>query len=71
MAAENTPTVVQLGIPTDQPRSQHDGLQSFSSYCQYCAIKQIPTGEGPVSMARLPLLARGRPHERFSLELPG
>lgn len=51
MAAENTPTVVQLGIPTDQPRSQHDG-------------------EGPVSMARLPLLARGRPHERLSLELP-
>ena len=41
MAAENTPTIVQLGIPTDQPRSQHDGLQSFSSYCQYCAIKQI------------------------------
>ena len=67
MAAESATAAVYLGIPSHQPRSEHDGqhfqLDLKERQGQVCA------GEESVRHQGLPRLPRGRPHERLCLEL--
>ena len=64
MAAESATAAVYLGIPSHQPRSEHDSEQNhlFEVLISF-------SGEEPICHQGLSRLPGGRPYERLCLEL--
>ena len=71
VAAESATAAVHLGVPSHQPRSEHDGEQIHPHISSACVrhIVHLVSGEEPICYQGVPRLPRGRPHERLRLEL--